>query len=303
MTDTFKAKWYYHLLAAPFILLMMLPLPFLYLLSDMLYYLMYYLLGYRRKVVYNNLRNAFPQKTTAEIDAIAKRYYRYLIDLMIETYKVSTISKTQLKKHCTYDEQSIKLVDSFYTNNQSVIMVLGHWGNWEWAGQSFMMHHPYSSYVLYHPIKNPFFNWLTAKFRMRFGMNLLNMHHAAKRMIASRKERTITAFIADQTPSNPKDALWLTFLNQSTPVLTGAEFMAKKLNFPVLYASVKRLRRGYYHVSFQLVSDKPVATKENEITETYTRMLEKDIISCPEIWLWSHRRWKHKPPTNGCDVK
>ncbi len=303
MTETIKSKWYYQLLAAPLLLLMMLPLSLLYLLSDMLYYIMYYMIGYRKKVVYTNLHNAFPDKSAAEIDAIAKKYYRYLIDLMIETYKVVNLSKRELKRRCTYDEASVQLIDSFYQNNQSVIMVLGHWGNWEWGGHSFMMHHPYPSYVLYHPIKNPFFNWLTAKIRMRFGMNLLNMHLAAKKMIALRKQRTITAFIADQTPSNPKDALWLTFLSQPTPVLTGAEFMAKKLNFPVAYASVKRLRRGYYHVSFKLVTDNPAATSENEITEKYTRLLEQDIISCPETWLWSHRRWKHNPPTSGAAEK
>lgn len=296
MAAQIKGKWYYAVLAAPIFLLMLLPLPLLYLLSDGLYLIMYYLIGYRKKIVFRNLHNSFPLKSEEEITTIAKAYYRFMIDLFIETFKTLTLSKKELMKRCSYTPDALEMAETFFKQKRSVIMVMGHYGNWEWGGHVFSQtcHHP--MFALYHPIKSGFFNWLTAHIRTRFGMKLINMHHSIKQMVALRNEITATAFIADQTPSNPREAYWTTFLNQDTPVLQGTELIAGKLNYPVIFASVRRKKRGYYQVHFTLITDEPAATAPGEITEKHCKLLEAEINREPEIWLWSHRRWKHKRP-------
>ncbi len=296
MAEKAKGKWYYVVLAAPIYFLMLLPFPILYLLSDFLYLIMYYVIGYRKKVVYQNLRNSFPQKTDEEIAGIAKAYYQFMIDLFIETFKTLTLSKRELMKRCTYAQGALEMSEHYYLQKRSIMMVMGHYGNWEWGGHVFSQLAKHGAYALYHPVKSPFFNWLTSVIRTKFGIGLINMHHSIKQMITLRHELTATAFIADQTPSNPKEAYWTNFLHQDTPVLLGTELIAGKLNYPVIFASVRRKKRGYYEVHFELITDQPAVTKPGEITEKHCRLLEAEINRQPEIWLWSHRRWKHKRP-------
>lgn len=289
-----KKRFYYPILALPIYLLMLLPFPLLYLLSDFLYGVAFHLLGYRKKVVYTNLRNAFPGKTKKEIDHIARAYYHFMIDLFIETFKTLTVSKRQINKRMQFDDLS--MIHELKAKQQNFLYVMGHYGNWEWCGHSFSLQHIYQLDALYHPLSNPFFDWLTNKIRQRFGMGLISMQQSVKEMIRRRDQLNATAFIADQTPSNPRDAYWMTFLEQDTPVFFGTEKIARKFNYPVVFVSVRRLKRGYYKVYFQKVTDAPKDTPEGYITETHTRMLEEEIRRQPEIWLWSHRRWKHKRP-------
>lgn len=287
-------KWYYYIIAAPIWLLMLLPFPLLYLLSDILYLLAYYVIGYRKKVVYQNLRNSFPEKTDKEIGRIAKGYYHFMIDLFIETFKTMTMTRKQMVKRSDFTSDGKKVISRLIAENQNFLLVMGHFGNWEWGGHSFCIQNDYELFALYHPIKNKFFDWLTNYIRTKFGMRLINMHHSVREMVKNRHVSGATAFIADQTPSNPKEAFWMTFLNQDTPVLPGTEIIAKKFNYPVVFASVQRKKRGYYQVHFELLCEEPSKTQEGEITTLHTRKLEEEIKRQPEIWLWSHRRWKHK---------
>jgi KDO2-lipid IV(A) lauroyltransferase len=168
---------------------------------------------------------------------------------------------------------------------------MGHLGNWEWAGNVFDSS-KHQLYGLYHPLSNKYFNNLTVKMRTRFGMKLIDMKHTLREMISHKNELTNTTFISDQTP--PKEnAYWTIFLNQDTPVFTGIEKIAKKFNYPVLYVHLKRVRRGYYEIYAETLFENPKQTKDGEITEAHVRCLEKHIIQQPEVWLWSHRRWKH----------
>ncbi|NDC40398.1 MAG: lipid A biosynthesis acyltransferase [Chitinophagia bacterium] len=284
------------MIATPFIfLLSILPFPVLYGLSYVVYVLLFYVLGYRKKVVFTNLRNAFPEKSEAQIKSIGRHFYRYLCDLFLETFKTLTISRESMLRHCSMTPSAKQLMQAYHTAGQSVILVLGHWGNWEWAGNTFSMECPQQLYVIYHPITNTFFDDLMRQMRTRFGSKLIAMKNTFREMLAMKGEVTATAFIADQTPSS-QNAYWTTFLNQDTPVFRGTEIIAKKLNLPVIYISVKKVRRGYYEMDAELLHNNPVATAEGEITEMHTRRLEKDIIAHPEYWLWSHRRWKHKRP-------
>jgi len=286
-----QAVSYY--IALPFLyLISLLPFWFLYRVSDLFFVIIYYVLGYRKKVVMENLRNSFPEKTEQELKKIAFDFYRYLCDLFLETFKTLTISKKQMLAHCRMNEETQKLFDSYYTQQRSIILVMGHFGNWEWAG-NVVDSSKHQLYVIYHQLSSKYFNQLVIKMRTRFGTKLIEMKSTLRDMVTYRKDITATAFIADQTPF-PENAYWTTFLNQDTPVFTGTEKIASKFNYPVIYISVKRIKRGYYEIFGELLFENPKETKEGEISEAHTRRLEKDIIAQPEIWLWSHRRWKHK---------
>jgi KDO2-lipid IV(A) lauroyltransferase len=289
-----QALAYY--IALPFIyLLAIIPYPLFHVKTYGAYLFLYYVIGYRKKVVRQNLKNAFPQKTDAERRQIEKKFYRYLCDLFLETFKTLIFSKQKAIEHCKLNADAQKLFDNYYAQKKSLIIVLGHFGNWEWAGNTFALQCKHQLYVIYHPLQNKQFNNLTIKMRTRFGTKLIAMRETYKEMVKLKDEINATAFIADQTPA-PDNAYWTNFLNQHTPVFWGPERIAKKMNYPVVYVSVKRIKRGYYEIFAETLFENPKDTKEGEISQAHTRKLEKDIIAQPEIWLWSHKRWKHKRP-------
>lgn len=274
-------------------LISLLPFPLFYKLSDVICFLIYNVIGYRKKVVFENLKNSFPEKSNKELKHIEKQFYHYLCDLFLETLKTLTISKEEAIKRCKFSEQTLKILNDLSENKQSCILVMGHYGNWEWAGNSFSLQCKQQLYVIYHPLSNKNFDKLMYDMRTQFGTKLYAMKDTMREMIRNRNEINATAFIADQTPA-PEHAYWTTFLNQDTPVFWGTEKIAQKLNYPVIYITIKKVKRGYYIIDSEVLVAEPKNTKEGEISEMHTRKLEKDIISQPEIWLWSHRRWKHK---------
>ncbi|WP_343306921.1 lysophospholipid acyltransferase family protein [Chitinophaga niabensis] len=285
---------YYILL--PFIyLLSWIPFPLFYGVSDLMFVMIYYVFGYRKKVVGQNLRNAFPEKSEKEIRAIMRRFYRSFCDVLLETFKTLTISERSAIKRCQLTPEALQLFNRYADENKSIIIVMGHFGNWEWAGNTFSLQCRHHLYVVYHPLSNKHFNGLIYRMRTRFGTGLIAMKDTFREMVQHKAELDATAFIADQTPA-PDSAFWLTFLNQDTPVFQGTEKIARKMNYPVVYARVERLKRGYYEISAETLFDEPGKTAEGEITAAHTRALEKDIQHQPESWLWSHRRWKHKRP-------
>jgi Kdo2-lipid IVA lauroyltransferase/acyltransferase len=283
-------------LALPFIyLLSLLPFPILYLVSDGLYGLLYYIIGYRKEVVLQNLRNSFPSKSDDEIKKIRKDFYHYLCDLTLETFKTLTISKRTMLKHCGFQPETLKLFNKLAEENKSIILVMGHWGNWEWAGNSCSLLFNHQLYVIYHPLSNKYFDGLIYRMRTRFGTKLIAMKDTYREMAAKKSELSATAFIADQTPS-PEGAFWTTFLNQETPIFKGTVKIAQRMNYPVVFGRVKKIKRGYYEISAEILFEEPAKTEPNVISKSHTNALESDIIAQPEIWLWSHRRWKHKRP-------
>lgn len=274
-------------------LISILPFPVFYLFSDFVYFLLYRVIGYRKKVVYENLKNSFPTKSHEELKQIEKAFYHYLCDLFLETLKTLTISKEEAIKRCKYSPQTKAIFDDLVEKKQSCIIVMGHFGNWEWAGNSFSLQGKQQLYVIYHPLSNKNVDKLMYDMRSRFGTKLYAMKDTMREMIRNRNEVNATAFIADQTPA-PESAYWTTFLNQDTPVFWGTEKIAQKLNYPIVYVTISKVKRGFYTVNSEILVSEPKNTKEGEISELHTRKLEKDILAQPEIWLWSHRRWKHK---------
>jgi Kdo2-lipid IVA lauroyltransferase/acyltransferase len=281
----------------PFIyLLSLLPFPVLYLFSDFVFFVVYRLMGYRKDVVVQNLRNAFPEKSEKEIQAISTAFFRHLCDMLLETFKTLTISRKSMLKRCVATPETKALFDKLAAEEKSVMLVMGHMGNWEWGGNSFSLECKQQLYVIYHPLKNKYFDGLIFRMRTRFGTRLITMKNTYKEMLGNREVAvSATAFIADQTP-RPDNAYWTTFLNQDTPVFKGTEIISKKLNMPIVYALVKKVGRGHYELHAEMLVENPADTADDEISELHTRRLERDIIAQPEIWLWSHKRWKHKRP-------
>ncbi len=287
-----QALGYY--LSLPFLyLISLLPFPLLYLFSDFVFVLIYYVIGYRRKVVTENLKNSFPEKSEGEIAALRKKFYRYFCDLFLETFKTLTIRREEMIKHCHMNATSVKLMNKYYEEKKSVVLVLGHLGNWEWGGNAFSLQCKHQLFVIYHPLENKFFNRLIIDMRTRFGTKLIEMKNTFRDMVNSKKIISATAFIADQTPP-PENAYWTKFLNQDTPVFQGTEKISRKMNYPIVYIGIKKIKRGYYELFAETLCEHPSTTSEGEISETHTKQLEEEIKKLPETWLWSHRRWKHK---------
>lgn len=282
-------------LALPFIYgIALLPFPLLNVLSDVFRFVLFTLIGYRRNVILTNLRNSFPQKSEAEIQTIARKFQQWFCDLTLETLKTLTLSPETLRKRVTFEGTDI--LRRYAQEKQSIILVLGHFGNWELAGARYSAEPSLPQlYVIYHPLQNKWFDGLVHRMRTRHGTRLYTMRETSKSMLRDRHLNTATAFIADQTPA-PERAYWMTFLNQDTPVFQGTEALAKKLDYPVIYISITRPRRGYYRMVAETLVEKPDALGLGEITQIHTKRLERDIVNYPDLWLWTHRRWKHKRP-------
>ncbi len=280
-------------IALPFLYgIALLPFPLLYLLSDLLNLILFRVIGYRRTVIMTNLRNSFPEKSEAEIKDIARRFQQWFCDLVVETVKTLTISQATLKERVEF--VGVDILRGYAERKQSIIIVLGHFGNWELAGARYSAEPGIPQlYVIYHPLQNKGFDGLMHRMRTRHGTKLYTMRETSKAMLRDRHLNTATAFIADQTPA-PERAFWMDFLNQDTPVFQGTEALSRKLGYPVIYISITRPRRGYYCMTIEPLVAEPALTSEGEITRIHTKRLERDIRNYPHLWLWTHRRWKHR---------
>jgi KDO2-lipid IV(A) lauroyltransferase len=283
-------------ISLPFIyLISILPFWLLYRVSDLFYFVIYIVLGYRKDVVVQNLRNSFPEKTDKEIRLITKQFYVFFCDWMVETIKSISISKSEAIKRCHFT--NTKILDKYYKENKKLIFVMGHMGSFELGGAEMATNSKYKLYTVFKPLSNKYFDQLIKRKRVRFGNKIIAMNDTFRTMykLKDSSELNATLFIADQTPQK-NNAYWTTFLNQETPIFWGTEILAKKLNYPIIYLSIKQPKRGYYEITPELLCDNPSQTQEGEISEMHTNRLELDIKQQPEIWLWSHRRWKHDKP-------
>lgn len=269
------------------------PMWVLYGVADFFFILLYYIFPYRKKIVLNNLRNAFPEKSEQEIKTIARKFYRHFCSIMVESIKAFTISNKKLLS--LFKITNTEMLEQYYKQNKSVILVTGHYGNWEWAALSLALQSRYQASGLYQPISNKFFDRLMQKTRSKNGLILIPPKETGEYFIKLKDRLVAYGFIADQSPSNPDKGYWMQFLNQPTSVLIGAEKYAKLHNCVVLFGKIAMQKRGHYTLTYVPVSDTPETTKEGEITFKHTKILEGIIKEQPELWLWTHRRWKHKP--------
>lgn len=272
-----------------------LPFPLLYLVADGIYYVLYYAVGYRRKVVAENLRRSFPEKSEQERKEIERKFYRHLSDFFVEFFKPWHISRKQIQKRCVF--RHAEVLQRYYDQGRPVIAVMGHYGNWEWMTSYALLLNPaVSFYTLYKPLHNRVLDKMMVRIRSRFGAQPVPRNDILRVMVRDLQEKRVflAAFIGDQTPNVHNLNFWTTFLNQDTPVLLGTEKIATKFNIPVISLNTRKVRRGYYEVDFVSLCENPRELKPGELTELHTRHLEQQIRWQPEYWLWSHRRWKHR---------
>jgi len=274
-------------------MLSLLPLFVLYRLADAFYVVIFYIFGYRRKVVQENLTNAFPEKTLTEIDAIEKRFYKFLASLFIEVIKMKSISKRALNKRVKFKNSD--LVEAYLKNNESVLFCSSHYGNYEWVCMAIGLHFSGTHFPIYKPLSSEAFdNWFL-KMRSKFGNQMVSMRQTLRAIQANKHQPTMFTFGSDQAPSKDESNYWTTFLNQESAIQLGLEKIAKKTNRPVFYLKINYLKRGYYEVDCVPICLNPSETAEFEITKMHTIFLEDMIKEAPAYWLWSHRRWKYKP--------
>lgn len=272
-----------------------LPLRAMYVLSDFLFPIVYYIARYRRNVVRKNLVNSFPEKSISEIQKIERQFYRFFCDLFIEIpYQVHMSDKEMLKRMTFINTQ---IIDELYAKNTSVMLMTAHYANWEWAtSMSLLLPKGKPLSGIYKKLSSGVFDKMMFNFRQKYGGFNIETQELFRVMLKKRNvgEFCTYGMISDQTPSYKSIRHWMTFLNQDTPVLVGTEEIARKFNYPVVFMDIKCLKRGYYSCEIKLLEPNPHETTENEITEKYMKMLEAKIKAEPAFWLWSHKRWKYK---------
>lgn len=284
-------------LVVPFVyLLSFLPLWILHAKSSAFYVLVYYVLGYRKKVVLQNLRNSFPDKSEEEIKKICKGFYKNFCDIIFETIKSFSITKEELGRRVHYTESGKKIVNDHAAKKQSIVIVIGHCANWEWTPLSYQPNFEQVLLGVYHPLSNKTFDGLMLKMRSKFGAHIISMKEFYPFLIRNRTTNYSLGLNADQSPP-PESAYWTKFLNQDTAVFNGPAKIAKKFNYPLVYGRVIRVKRGYYEIDIRMVCEDPKLYTEDQISDMHLKHLEENILAKPADWLWSHRRWKHKRPS------
>jgi KDO2-lipid IV(A) lauroyltransferase len=270
-----------------------LPFRILYLFSDGIAFVMEYVIRYRKDVIILNLKNSFPEKSDAERKAIMKGFYRNFADIIMETFKSMRLSREEaIKRVKTRDRE---LFDQFYKEQRNVMVVLGHYANFEWVALTFPLTVKQACYAVFQPLKNNHFNRKVVQIRERFGLTLFPMKQTYYYMIQNPTPNSMYGFMADQSPQKERIKYWTKFMNQYTGVHLGVENLAKKLDMSVLFLEVHRVKRGFYELQPVLITNRPAEMAPNQITELHVQALERMIRHKPEDWLWSHKRWKHQP--------
>ncbi len=281
----------YYIIIIP---LSLLPHFILYRISDILCVIMKDILSYRKDIILGNIKRSFPDKTVDQQLEIYRNFYRHFCDLLIENLKGFTITKTQIKSRLKMSNP--ELVNDYFEKGKSIILIGGHYNNWEVTAQGCPVYLKHELYAIYKPLKNDFYNNKMRSTRGKFGLHLIPMKLTKKYFELETKNPKAIIFGSDQSPSNVKNAYWTTFLNQDTGFLFGAEKYAKDYNYPVIYVHIEKVKRGFYMVNFELICEDPNSLKHGEIIKLFAEKLEKNIIDRPPYWLWSHHRWKKSKP-------
>ena len=274
----------------------LLPFWMLYLISDVLYLLVYYIVRYRRKIVQKNLSSSFPKKSQTELKKIEKQFYHWFCDYIFETFKLLSISDKKLMQHVKF--QNVEGVEKFFDEGRNCSAISGHYCNWEWYSglQLAMKRHSQAAIgVIYHPLYNEAFDQLFIDIRSAHGCVCVPKNDILRRLVTYRKEgrRSLFSYASDQAPRWHNIHLWLPFLNHDTPVFTGGERIMRKMNDAVFFVDIKRPKRGYYVITFKLITAEAAKEKEEFIiTRRFFQMLEENICREPAYYLWTHNRWK-----------
>ena len=265
----------------------------LYRVSDALFFLIYHVAWYRRKVVWNNLSIAFPEKNPEVINEMSIRFYRNFSDQIVETLKLITCDPSEINKRFEVDNT---VYDRLYKEGRHVLLASAHQFNWEWGNWTLNHNTSFRIRIIYMMVSNKVIERVVNQYRTRFGTEMIPANNLGKLMKLT-ESPSMTVFLADQNPSDMKRVYWTRFFGREVPVHRGLEILAKRTDSAVVFDEITRVKRGHYKLVSKLAFENPKETHSNEITEAYTRFLEESISNQPENWLWTHKRWKRKRPT------
>jgi Kdo2-lipid IVA lauroyltransferase/acyltransferase len=267
------------------------PFFLLYPLSDLVSFVLYRIVGYRKNVVRDNLTRTFTQLDKKKLRRLERLSYKNLSDVLLEGIKGFTMTRNQILKH--HKVINPEVLEPFKATGRTIITLPTHYGNWEWGSLSPGLYiKDYKIVAFYKPLTNPYADRFVRKNRSRTGTTLASIYKTNATFDSLKNELSAYIMAADQSPSNTKNVIWVNFLGSETAFLHGPEKYATRYNFPVFFVDIQRVRRGYYQLELSLLSDNPAQLKPGEITRRYAGKLEEAILKKPENWLWSHRRWK-----------
>ncbi|MFV0540930.1 MAG: lysophospholipid acyltransferase family protein [Aestuariibaculum sp.] len=269
-----------------------LPFRLLYLLSNGVYILLYHIIGYRKKVVTNNLKLVFPDKSNKEIISIKKKFYKHLCDMFLEMIKTISISETELSKRFKIlNPHELNQIEAL---NKSAILMFGHYASWEWSIEV-QNHIDFTGYAVYKPLANKYFDNLVKRIRSKFNTHLISTRETVNTINHNEilGKKSFTGFLSDQSPKLSKEVYWGKFMGIEVPCFTGAERLAKKLDLSTAYLKIDKVKRGYYQAEIKILAEDSTAYKDYELTDMFLREVEKQIYAAPEYYFWTHKRWKH----------
>lgn len=273
-----------------------LPLRVSYFFANILYFIIHYVAKYRLEVVRKNINNAFPDKTKHEKRKIENGFYHHFADMLVEVPKMLTMRAGEIQKRIKFE--NFEAMVKHYEEGKSVLMMAAHSGNWEWiTSMSLLLPDGKPIYQIYKRLRNEVSDKLFYMLRRVYGSQSIEMNDLLRRMVEMKRDGKLGIYgmVSDQSPKYKPDLHFVEFLNQPTSVIEGSEHLAKKFNFPVYYISMRKIKRGHYACKLELITSEPQKSAPFEITEKYMSLLQRDINQQPEIWLWSHKRWKHNP--------
>lgn len=273
-------------------LISILPFRVLYIFSDCIYFLIYYVIGYRKKVVLDNLERVFPENSKAENNRIRKVFYKHFVDIFMEMIKSFTVSKEEVYKR--YKFTNLELLKDLYKDGKSVITVGAHYANWEWnmSLDSFLDYNGCAAYTL---VNNPYFNNKVLESRTKFGTKMVQTSKVVAEMFQNKQNniQTMYGLLSDQSPMLEKTHYWSDFFGVRVPIHTGAEMLAKKFDMNMVFIEVKKIKRGYYETTFSLISDNVKDVPDYKLTDIFLEKVEKQVRAQPEYYFWTHKRFKH----------
>ena len=281
--------------AYPFLwLISRLPFWLFYKISDLVYILVYHIIGYRKKIVTENLELVFPEKSSEEIKKITRKFYQHMCDMFLEMIKSISITDKQLKQRFTFT--NLEEIERIRKMDKSIIVMCGHYASYEWANSIQLYGIGYKGFGVYKKIQNKYFDKLAKDIRARFNAELISSRETITKIIRNQREGVpgIYFMVSDQSPKLSDAKFWTKFMGSTVPVFMGAEKLAAKLDIAVVYLEVEKLKRGYYQAKMINISDNPKEESSFKITGSYLTELEKQIRKAPEYYLWTHKRWKHR---------
>lgn len=273
-------------------LISILPHRLFYGFSDVVFFFVYKVFGYRRKVVRANLKLVFPNKSASERQRIEKDFFKHMCDMFLETVKTMNLSKAQVKQK--YKVLNIEVLQEL-EKERSILIVCSHYANWEW-NVSINNYVNAKGYAVYQKIVNRYFDSFIRKVRAKWNTTLITQQETVKTVVRDKRDGVIGIFgmVSDQSPQRHRAQYWSEFMGIKVPVFNGAETMARKLDLAVVFLKVSKVKRGYYQAEFIPIAERGKLTEENEITETFLRLTEQQINERPEHYFWTHKRWKHR---------